>query len=105
MALPDGTQPSFLTGEEKGIDERIALAHRNEYEVALVFSQDQDLSEAAEEIRAIARELRMVDQDRECLPPQPRSREPQGDQQDRLDQDRPSAVRPVSRPTGLPEAT
>ncbi|MDE0083805.1 MAG: NYN domain-containing protein [Gammaproteobacteria bacterium] len=110
MALSDGTQDSFLTAEEKRIDVRIALdviafAHRNEYEVALVFSQDQDLSEAAEEIRAIARELRMVDQDRECLPPQPRSREPQGDQQDRLDQDRPSAVRPVSRPTGLPEAT
>lgn len=43
VALPDGTQNSFLTGEEKGIDVRIALdvialAHRREYEVALVFS-------------------------------------------------------------------
>ena len=59
--LPDGTQHYFLTGEEKGIDVRIALdvialAHRREYDVALVFSQDQDLSEVAEEIRAIARE-------------------------------------------------
>ena len=56
MNLPEGTQHSFLTGEEQGIDVRIALAHRREYEVALVFSQDQDLSEAAEEIRAIAQE-------------------------------------------------
>ena len=61
--LPDGTQHSFLTGEEKGIDVRIALdvialAHRREYDVALVMSQDQDLSEVAEEIRTIAREQR-----------------------------------------------
>ena len=61
MNLPEGTQHSFLTGEEQGIDVRIALdvialGHRREYEVALVFSQDQDLSEAAEEIRAIAQE-------------------------------------------------
>ena len=50
-----------LTGEEKGIDVRIALdvialAHRREYDVALVMSQDQDLSEVAEEIRAVSRE-------------------------------------------------
>ncbi len=32
------------------------MAHQNEYDVALIFSQDQDLSEVAEEIRAIARE-------------------------------------------------
>lgn len=32
------------------------LAHRRAYDVALVFSQDQDLSEAAEELRTIARE-------------------------------------------------
>ena len=61
VILPDGTQHTFLSGEEKGIDVRIALdiirlAHRGEYEVALVFSQDQDLSEAAEEVRVIARE-------------------------------------------------
>ncbi|MDE2926223.1 MAG: hypothetical protein OXT71_07495 [Acidobacteriota bacterium] len=39
--LPEGTQHSFLTGEEKGIDVRIALdvialAHRREYDVAAV---------------------------------------------------------------------
>ncbi|MDE0474661.1 MAG: NYN domain-containing protein [Gammaproteobacteria bacterium] len=63
VSLPDGTQHSFLTGEEKGIDVRIALdvislAHRHDYDVALVFSQDQDLSEVAEEIRVIARQQR-----------------------------------------------
>lgn len=61
VRLPDGTTHTFLTGEEKGIDVRIALdvirlAHLREYDVALIFSQDQDLSEVAEEIRAIARE-------------------------------------------------
>jgi uncharacterized LabA/DUF88 family protein len=61
VRLPDGTTHTFLTGEEKGIDVRIALdvirlAHRREYDVAVVLSQDQDLLEVAEEIRAIARE-------------------------------------------------
>lgn len=61
VRLPDGTTHSFLSGEEKGIDVRIALdvislAHRREFEVGVIFSQDQDLSEVAEEIRAIARE-------------------------------------------------
>jgi len=49
-----------LVGEEKGIDVRIALdmvglALHNAYDVAVVFSQDQDLSEAVDEIRHIAR--------------------------------------------------
>jgi len=61
ITLPDGTTHTFLAGEEKGIDVRLALdvirmAHRKEYDVAVIFSQDQDLSEVAEEIRAIARE-------------------------------------------------
>lgn len=61
VKLPDGSVHTFLAGEEKGIDIRIALdvirmAHRNEYDVALIFSQDQDLAEVAEEIRVIARE-------------------------------------------------
>lgn len=59
VRLPDGTAHAFLAGEEKGIDVRIALdiirmAHRTAYDVAVVMSQDQDLSEIAEEIRAIA---------------------------------------------------
>ncbi len=61
VRLPDGSTHSFLAGEEKGIDVRIALdiirlALRNEYDVAVIFSQDQDLSEVAEEIRLIAQE-------------------------------------------------
>jgi len=61
VRLPDGTEHTFLAGEEKGIDVRIALdvirmAHRREYDVAVIMSQDQDLSEVAEEIRTIARE-------------------------------------------------
>ena len=61
VKLPDGTTFTFLHGEEMGIDVRIALdvigkAVRNEYDVAIVFSQDQDLSEVADEIRIIARQ-------------------------------------------------
>jgi uncharacterized LabA/DUF88 family protein len=69
VALPErpefgamaGRPYRFIAGEEKGIDVRISLdiirmAHRREYDVALVFSQDQDLSEVADEIRVIARE-------------------------------------------------
>jgi hypothetical protein len=63
VRLPDGTEHTYLAGEEKGIDVRIALdvirmAHGNAYDVAVVLSQDQDLSEVAAEIRAIAREQR-----------------------------------------------
>ena len=61
VRLPDGSTHAFLTGEEKGIDVRIAidvirLAHRAEYDIALVFSQDQDLRELCTEIRVIASE-------------------------------------------------
>jgi len=63
IKLPDGSQFTFLDGDEKGIDVRIALdiirlAHRREYDVALLFCRDQDLSEVAEEIRLIASEQR-----------------------------------------------
>jgi uncharacterized LabA/DUF88 family protein len=61
VRLPDGTTHAILTGEEKGIDVRLALdvirlAHRREFDVAVLLSQDQDLSEVAHEIRVIARE-------------------------------------------------
>jgi len=60
VKLPDGTSYAFLTGEEKGIDVRIALdvlsgAFNQSYDVAVIFSQDQDLAEVAAEIRVIAR--------------------------------------------------
>ena len=59
VKLPDGRTHTYVHGEEKGIDVRIALdvirmGMRNEYDVAVVFSQDQDLSEVAGEIRVIA---------------------------------------------------
>ncbi len=61
VRLPDGSTHTFQAAEEKGVDVRMALdivrmAHRREYDVALILSQDQDLSEVAEEIRSIARE-------------------------------------------------
>ncbi len=60
LKLPDGTSHTFRAGHEKGTDVRLALdvvrlALENAFDVALVFSQDQDLSEVAEEIRLIAR--------------------------------------------------
>ena len=59
ILLSDGTTRTILVGQEKGEDVRIALnivrlAREKQYDVALIFSQDQDLSEAAEEVRLIA---------------------------------------------------
>ena len=61
IPLPDGSIHTVLVGEEKGIDVRIALdiirlAHRKEYDVSVIFSQDQDLSEAADEVRIMSEE-------------------------------------------------
>lgn len=60
IMLPGGNQHSFLDGEEKGIDVRLALdalhmAYAGEYDVAIVFSQDQDLSELATLIRTVGK--------------------------------------------------
>ena len=59
VKLLDGETTTVLVGQEKGIDIRLALdmvrlARENAYDVALLFSQDQDLSEVADEIRAIS---------------------------------------------------
>jgi uncharacterized LabA/DUF88 family protein len=48
-----------LVGHEKGLDVRIALdvirlAHEKMYDVAVIFSQDQDLSEVADEVQRIS---------------------------------------------------
>ena len=61
LRLPDGSARTVLVGQVKGIDIRIALdvvhaVHARLCDVALVFSQDQDLSEVAEEIRRMAAE-------------------------------------------------
>lgn len=57
--LPNGTSSVVAVGQEKGIDVRIALdivryALEDKYDVALIFSQDQDLSEAVEDVKKIA---------------------------------------------------
>jgi uncharacterized LabA/DUF88 family protein len=59
VPLPGGGTTTILVREEEGIDVRLALdvvrmAREDSYDVALIFSQDQDLSEAADEIKAIS---------------------------------------------------
>ncbi|MBI3490962.1 MAG: NYN domain-containing protein [Acidobacteria bacterium] len=61
VKLPDGRLDVVKKGEEKGIDVRIAidvvrLGFQAAYDVALLFSRDQDLSELCQEIRNIARD-------------------------------------------------
>ena len=61
VEVPGGGKTAVRVGREKGIDVRIALdivrlARSGALDVALVFSQDQDLSEVANEVCAIARE-------------------------------------------------
>ncbi|QQS03283.1 MAG: NYN domain-containing protein [Fibrobacterota bacterium] len=58
---PDGHTVMLPVSIEKGVDMRLALdivqrAHAHAFDVALVFSQDQDFAEVADEIRAVARE-------------------------------------------------
>lgn len=59
--LDDGSAVEFTVLEEKGIDVRIALdvvrvLLADACDVVLLFSQDQDFAELADEVRAIARE-------------------------------------------------
>jgi uncharacterized LabA/DUF88 family protein len=59
--LPSGTELVVRLAEEKGIDVRLALdlidlTLKKEYDVAILFTQDQDLSEAAREVRLIAQQ-------------------------------------------------
>ena len=60
VTLSDGSIEEIPTAQEKGIDLRLGLdvvrmAYRGALDVALVFSQDQDFVEVAEEIRNISR--------------------------------------------------
>ena len=69
--------------EEKGIDVRLALdvvrlAHRDELDVVLLFSQDQDLAEVAREIRTIAQEQNRWLKIASAFPEGPGSRERRG---------------------------
>ncbi len=59
VILPDGSAIVAPVGQEKGIDVRLALdvvryALDDRYDVALIFSQDQDLSEAVEDVKKIS---------------------------------------------------
>lgn len=59
VQLPDGTWGMARVGREKGIDVRIALdivrlALLDMFDVAVIFSQDQDLAEAAADVRDIS---------------------------------------------------
>jgi len=60
VSCPGGATLSHRFGEEKGVDVRLALdvirlANQQAYDVGVIFSQDQDLTEVADEIRSIAR--------------------------------------------------
>jgi hypothetical protein len=59
VQLPDGSSTTVLVGQEKGVDVRLALdvvrlAREGAFDVAVLFSQDQDLSEVADEVKAIS---------------------------------------------------
>lgn len=59
VTLPDGSQHDIPVQREKGIDLRLGLdvvrmARNGELDVAIIFSQDQDLAEVVREVRDIA---------------------------------------------------
>jgi hypothetical protein len=59
VTLPDGTETTVAVGREKGVDVRLALdvvrlTRSGDLDVAVLLSQDQDLSEVADEVRAIS---------------------------------------------------
>jgi uncharacterized LabA/DUF88 family protein len=83
VSVPGGSTVPMLVGQEKGIDVRIALdvvrlAHRSAYDVGLIFSQDQDLTEAADEIRVIASEQQRWIKLASAYPVSPTTRNPRG---------------------------
>lgn len=58
VEVPGYGSHTFYSGQEKGIDVRLALdvldaAHRRAFDVALIFSQDQDLNELVEIIQQV----------------------------------------------------
>ncbi len=95
VALPNGTTTTILVGQEKGIDVRIALdvvrmARQESYDIAVIFSQDQDLIEAADEVKSIsAAENRRI-QGRLRFPNQPYLLQYPRHQRHRVDTHRPS---------------
>jgi hypothetical protein len=60
VTLRDGTTQRVVTPQEKGIDIRLALdvmrlALSKQFDVAVIFSQDQDVSELVEDIKEVSR--------------------------------------------------
>ena len=83
VALPGGATTTVRVGQEKGIDVRLALdvvrlARELVFDVALIFSQDQDLSEVADEVRAISREQNRWIKQACAFPQSPASRNRRG---------------------------
>jgi uncharacterized LabA/DUF88 family protein len=61
VEMPDGTSEIVTSVQEKGVDVRLALdvvklARLKNYDVAVIYSQDQDLCEVVNEVREIAAE-------------------------------------------------
>ena len=61
FGCPENGIQTVRVGVEKGIDVRIAIdvirmAHHQDYDVALILSQDQSFSEVAKEVRVISKE-------------------------------------------------
>ena len=83
FTCPDGREVTLLVGQEKGIDVRLALdmvrlARRGDFDVGVVFSQDQDLSEVADEVRAISKEQDRWIKLASAFPSSPTSRNTRG---------------------------
>ena len=61
VRLPDGSVQTVLVGQEKGVDVRLALdvlrlSIDRHYDVALILSQDQDLTEVVEDVKLITQQ-------------------------------------------------
>ncbi len=59
IQLPDGSSKTIVSAHEKGVDVRLALdvtrlARQAQFDVAVIFSQDQDLAEVVDEVKDIA---------------------------------------------------
>ena len=74
---------TFLVGHEKGVDVRIALdvirlAHEQAYDVAVIFSQDQDLTEVVDEVKRISTEQKRLIKVVSVFPLSPTSKNKRG---------------------------
>ncbi|MFH2137268.1 MAG: NYN domain-containing protein [Candidatus Omnitrophota bacterium] len=77
------TRCTSLVGHEKGVDVRIALdviklAHEKSYDVAVICSQDQDLSEVVDEVRTISKEQNRLIKVASAFPVSPTSKNKRG---------------------------